>query len=291
MTDDYDSRHRFAPIVLGIMAAVGLTILFQIGAVLLAAVGASDAGEPRLSLPAIGVAQLVMMLLPTLYLSPPLGLRPGPLLRLRSVPITTVVAAVVGTLAMWGLSQTWLLVQEVFIIPNGLEDLYRQMTSGTEQMYSILFGSTTVIGVIGSMIVGALIPAISEETLFRGLVLSLFERSIRPTGAIALASFLFAVLHLQPFMLLPLMALGYYFGYLAWRTGSIVPSIVGHLLFNAVSLVALHAPDAPLAASPQLHTADDLVVVLPVTVVSSMALVAVVWWMESGRRRHMNPAP
>jgi len=286
MPVDAEPRRVLVPVFLGIAAAISLTLLFQIGALLFTAIGRGSSSDAShgLTLTAIGVAQLAMMFLPTILLAPPVGPRASPLLRFRPVTTSAILATVVGTLAMWGLTQSWLLVQEVFLIPSDLVPLYRELTSGTEEKYNLLFRAPTTTGMIASLVVGALIPALSEETLFRGLVQSLFERALRPIAAIGLAAFMFALLHLQPFMIVPLFALGAFFGYFAWRSGSIIPPIVGHLLFNAISLVALQVPGYDGAAAPDLHTADDLVVVAPVTMLSVVAMAGVMWFVERTAR-------
>lgn len=269
------------PLLLGAAVAVALTILFQVGAVLCTLLLPSSPPSGSLSLPGVGLAQVVTMLIPTLLLAPRQGPGLSPLLRIRAVSLRIIVVSIVGTMAMWGLTQTWLLMQEVFLLPPEWIDLYRELTFGTQENYTVLFGSTSVLGLLAPLLVGGLIPALSEEVLFRGFSQSLFEQALSPTGAITLAAFLFALLHLQPFMFLPLMALGFYFGYLAWRTGSIIPPVIGHFLFNAVSLVTLHDPQGKgdPAVGP-LHTADDLVVMLPITILSSLAIIGVSWWME-----------
>lgn len=282
MDSQVDVGNSSRPVIQGIVISVILTLLFQVGIALFSLVGAGTATnlEAHLSLSAVGAAQLVMMFLPAVLLAPPFGFRNSPLLRFRSVPMPVMLVSIVGTVAMWGLTQSWLLVQEVFLIPSWLQEIYHTMTWETEKTYRQLFTATSVVGMIPVLVVGGLIPAVSEETLFRGLAQSLFERTLRPAGAIALAAFLFALLHLQPFMFLPLMGLGYYFGYLAWRTGSVLPSVIGHFIFNAISLVVLHSPDSDGVMMPTHRTADDLVVVAPVLVLSSLAIVLVAWWME-----------
>lgn len=290
MSPEADGERSHRPVVQGVVVAFVLTLLFQIGAVLFAAIGSGSMAttESHLSLPALGAAQLAMMLIPTILLAPPLGFRYSPLLRFRPVPLSVMAVALVGSVAMWGLTQSWLLVQEIFLIPTWLQEIYHTMTWEMEKTYRQLFVATSALGMIPVLLVGGLIPAMSEETLFRGLAQSLFEQSIRPAGAIALGASLFALLHLQPFMFLPLMGLGYYFGYLAWRTGSIFPSVIGHFLFNTISLVALHAPDADGGLMPAHRTADDLVALIPVALLSSLAMILVTWWMERRMKDEIN---
>jgi membrane protease YdiL (CAAX protease family) len=83
---------------------------------------------------------------------------------------------------------------------------------------------------------GLLFAALPEETFFRGA----FQPSLapeRPWASIVVTSVIFALLHVlfrggpeQLLVFFPSLV----FGYLRWRTGSIVPGIVFHALCNAL---------------------------------------------------------
>jgi membrane protease YdiL (CAAX protease family) len=78
----------------------------------------------------------------------------------------------------------------------------------------------------------ALAAPVCEEMLFRGVLLRAHERH-GAWRAIVMSSVLFLAFHLglqQPLALIPL-AFG--LGYVAWRTGSLIPAILVHLANNA----------------------------------------------------------
>ena len=92
-----------------------------------------------------------------------------------------------------------------------------------------------------SVLVLALMPAITEEIAFRGYILSGLERAYRPRTAILLSAFLFAFLHamislFQQFF--PAALLGLILGVVAYRTGSLWPGAVLHFVNNALAVVA-----------------------------------------------------
>jgi membrane protease YdiL (CAAX protease family) len=72
-----------------------------------------------------------------------------------------------------------------------------------------------------------------EEVLFRGLLLPELRRQLGPARAIALSGLLFAAIHMDLPALLPLTALGCVLGYLTHRSGSLLPAILLHALWNA----------------------------------------------------------
>ena len=91
-----------------------------------------------------------------------------------------------------------------------------------------------------------LFAPLGEELLFRGLLLGSLRSAGLPAGwAVAAAAGLFAALHpVQDWP--PLFALGCVLGWARVRTGSLVPCVLAHALFNAAFLaqVALDGPAA-----------------------------------------------
>jgi sodium transport system permease protein len=75
-------------------------------------------------------------------------------------------------------------------------------------------------------------PALCEETLFRGLILSGFRR-LGMWPAILATAFLFGIAHASIYRLLPVMALGTFLGYAVWKTRSIFAGMIIHMLNNA----------------------------------------------------------
>jgi len=99
----------------------------------------------------------------------------------------------------------------------------------------------------------AVTPAICEELLFRGFILSGL-RSLGMWPAILLSSLLFAFAHASVYRLLPTFLLGLAMGYAVWKTGSILPSMIIHACNNG--LAAVMAQMAP--ATRNVETAMPL---------------------------------
>ncbi|SVD25249.1 uncharacterized protein METZ01_LOCUS378103, partial [marine metagenome] len=57
------------------------------------------------------------------------------------------------------------------------------------------------------------------------------------TRAILFSSLFFAAIHFNPFWMIQIYFLGVLLGYLAWKTNSIIPCIVFHVIINATSLL------------------------------------------------------
>ena len=94
----------------------------------------------------------------------------------------------------------------------------------------------TGIGTWQALLVFAWLPAVCEELTFRGFILTGLQRRFRPRTAVLLSSFLFSLLQMNVFQFVPTFLLGVVLGYLTTRCGSILPSMLFHLLYNTLLL-------------------------------------------------------
>ncbi len=78
------------------------------------------------------------------------------------------------------------------------------------------------------------VPAVLEETAFRGLVQHWLQTALRPWRAILLTSVLFTTLHFNIFHAPYLFALSCMLGWTKWKTGSLYPCMLIHFLHNYV---------------------------------------------------------
>lgn len=79
----------------------------------------------------------------------------------------------------------------------------------------------------------ALLPAVTEEILYRGTLQPAMLRRFGPLIGLLLTSLAFAIMHFDPAGFPSRWLMGLWFGYLAWRTGSVWPGLVAHALNNA----------------------------------------------------------
>lgn len=127
-----------------------------------------------------------------------------------------------GFLALFGLQ----------IQPN-IDQLFKQ----TDFPLTLLFG-------------GAIVAPMVEELFFRGFVFAgLRGRWSWPKAALVSAG-LFALAHIVPTAILPILILGLIFAYLYETSGSIWPAILMHTLTNTVALLAAYAIDQGWLPSP-----------------------------------------
>ena len=99
----------------------------------------------------------------------------------------------------------------------------------------------------------ALVPAVCEEVLFRGVLLRGLAARIAPVAALLVSSAMFAVYHFKPVQMLPTFTLGLVLGAISLRAGSILPSALAHLLNNAMAIVVDRQASEPLSRGLAEH--------------------------------------
>ena len=136
----------------------------------------------------------------------------------------------------------WIIsVNEMMKLPTALHGM-EQWMKDTENEAAQLTGAflkTNTIGGLGvNLIMIAIIPAIGEEMLFRGILQRLFSEWFRNIHvAILFTAFIFGAVHLQFYGILPRMILGIIFGYLFFWTGSLWLPIFAHFLNNGSAVM------------------------------------------------------
>lgn len=156
--------------------------------------------------------------------------------RLNAPPPFLLLLSIIGIILIQPALQGYLHLQD-YILNNlpVLKDSVKQI----KDLFDIAEKSTMKIVTAYSplefavvVFVIAVTPAVCEEVLFRGFVLKNMEKVSKNTVAIFLSGFLFALYHFQPFNIIPLIALGFYLGFIVYCTNSIYTGMISHFLNN-----------------------------------------------------------
>lgn len=113
----------------------------------------------------------------------------------------------------------------------------------------------------------ALAAPVTEEVVFRGLIQSRLARALPGWPAVLLSALMFALCHGQPVWMGYAFVLGLVLGVMAWRAGSILPSILTHIVFNTIGQIL---------SLPQLAQANGLLV-LAVLLLVGIAACLLTW--------------
>ena len=115
------------------------------------------------------------------------------------------------------------LCSEFIGLPDMMQDTFRAM-------------SRNVFGIISIAIMAPLV----EELLFRGAIQGHLQRKgMKPVYAILIASAVFGIVHMNPIQIPFAFAIGMIFGWLYYRTGSVVPGMIGHFINNSIATIQM----------------------------------------------------
>jgi membrane protease YdiL (CAAX protease family) len=91
-------------------------------------------------------------------------------------------------------------------------------------------------GLLLVLCAAAILPALVEELMFRGLVTRAFEKRSH-AEMVLIPSILFGIFHLEPTQIAGTIVLGIAFGLTRLYSGSLVPSVIAHAAYNAVVIL------------------------------------------------------
>jgi len=155
---------------------------------------------------------------------------------------TTYILGAVAVLMSLPLINLLVLLNEQMQLPGFLEpveqwmmDSEKQLKVLTEAMLNMASWSDLAV----NLFIIAVVPAVAEELLFRGLLQKLFlELTKNKHWAIWISAILFSAIHMQFYGFIPRMLLGAMFGYLFVWTGNIWIPILAHFLNNGFAVLA-----------------------------------------------------
>jgi hypothetical protein len=130
---------------------------------------------------------------------------------------------------------------------NGLESRIRALEDSAGKLTDLFLNSGSNADLAVNFLMIAILPAIGEEFLFRGVLQKLFISWTRNNHAgVILAAFIFSFIHFQFYGFVPRLLLGLYFGYLMVWSSSIWVPVTGHLINNGIAVIYYHFTIKPV---------------------------------------------
>jgi uncharacterized protein len=121
---------------------------------------------------------------------------------------------------------------------GGMEQWMKEAEDQAGQVTDLFLDVKTVGGFFINLLMIAVLPALGEELVFRGVLQRLFREWFRNNHvAIITAAVLFGVVHMQFYGVLPRILLGLMFGYLYLWSGSLWVPVFAHFLNNGAAVV------------------------------------------------------
>ncbi len=103
--------------------------------------------------------------------------------------------------------------------------------------------------IISSILLICVVPAVTEEWLFRGALLNSW-RGLGRRRAIWLTAALFTLMHTQPISIPSFLFLAYIMGAMAYDSRSVYPAMIVHFMNNLISLTISSLPSSTLSTGP-----------------------------------------
>jgi hypothetical protein len=124
---------------------------------------------------------------------------------------------------------------------QGIEQWMRNSEDTAAELTELFVQTSTIGGLFYNIFLIALIPAIGEELLFRGIIQRVFTEWFKNEHiAIWLTAIIFSALHLQFFGFIPRVFLGALFGYLLIYSRNLWLPVIAHFVNNAAAVVAYY---------------------------------------------------
>ena len=173
----------------------------------------------------------------------------------------------------------WMIsVNDMMKLPDalrGIEDWMRATEAEAAKLTEAFMAMPTMGSFLFNMVMIAILPAIGEEIMFRGLIQRLLKEWLGNIHiAIFISALLFSAMHMQFYGFLPRMVLGMVFGYLFYWTGSLWIPIFAHFLQNGMVVVVTYLGQRGIIGGDyeNFGSSDSMLVILLCLVISSVIL-------------------
>lgn len=160
-----------------------------------------------------------------------------------NLPLLALLISIFIVPAFMFVNSVFIELNQAMELPSILEGMENWMKA-TEEQAAKLTKYLTEFDTLGmfllSIFVIAILPAIGEELVFRGVLQRELGAAFK-NGHIGIwiSAFLFAAIHMQFYGLIPRMLLGALFGYLYFWSGNLIFPIIAHFIQNGSQLFIL----------------------------------------------------
>ncbi len=134
-------------------------------------------------------------------------------------------------------------MNEGLVLPEslaGLENWMKESEASAMALTNAFLDMRTGTDLFVNLFIMALIPAVGEELMFRGILQGMFrELTGNVHAAVILTAVIFSAFHMQFYGFVPRMLLGLVFGYLLVWTGNMWWPILGHFINNGAAVIMM----------------------------------------------------
>ena len=186
------------------------------------------------------VGQILFIFLPALFFSKWIYGDIGKIISLKLPKWKELLLFILGIIILTPLLQSYLYIQNYLIerwaessqFINSIKYLLDSLNELIEKTFGNLIHADNFVEMLLVIITISIIPAICEEVMFRGYIQRSFGFKFKPHIAALLTALFFALYHFNPYGLIPLAIIGFYLGFAAYKSESLVIPIILHFLNN-----------------------------------------------------------
>ncbi|HEX9252090.1 MAG TPA: type II CAAX endopeptidase family protein, partial [Ignavibacteriaceae bacterium] len=264
---DNDLEMQVSPVGAAFIGLAGAFFLYQIVGSLITVLilGMDLESVPVNSLRLMTMAgQILFILLPALLFAKWIYSDVGKIIRIRKPDLKELGLFTIGIVILTPLLQAYLYIQNYYLevfaknseFINSIKSFFDSLNELVEKTYSNLLSASNIFEFVLVVLVVAIVPALSEETMFRGFIQRSFElRYKKYYGAIITAIF-FSLYHFNPYGFLPLFVLGAFFGFAAYKSKTLLIPMFLHFLnnFSAVTLYHIIGDDELIKSDASVNS-------------------------------------
>jgi uncharacterized protein len=275
--------------------------IFLLAGTLIFGVGLSDIGKSAADvnpgngkiLRYVQVAQETgVFLLPSLLLAWLLGGGKNSYLRIGRMPGLTMVILVIlaAILAIPIIEYTGILNSRM-VLPeslSGLQSHLRGLEDKAAKITGILIASSGPEVFALNLFILAVLPALCEEFLFRGILQQLLGDLFRSKhAAVWVTAVIFSAVHLQFYGFIPRLLLGLLFGYLFVWSGNLWFPVLAHFINNALPVTYSYISELNAATGGLEKGKESLSFPFPAVILSVLVLV---FFYKESMKSALSPA-
>jgi len=158
---------------------------------------------------------------------------------------------------------------------SGVETWMKGKEDTADRLFELILAPDNIGSLAVNLVMIALLPALGEELIFRGIFQKILTKMFSSGhAAVLVTAFVFSAMHFQFYGFIPRFILGIVFGYLFLWSGTIWLPVIAHFFNNAISVIMsyLQAPELTLV-QPEIQVMQKIGSVLfPIVVVSIIML-------------------
>jgi len=239
---------QISPLAAAFIGLIGGFILYQIigGVITLLIFGMDMENAPidAVRLMTMG-GQVLFILLPALLFSKWFYVDVSSVIRTRVPSWKEFALFGIGIIILTPLLQYFIMVQNYIIeiwaansqLINSVKSALDSLNDLVEKTYNNLLSAGNFFEALLVIAVVAVVPAVCEETMFRGFIQKSFELRIKPVWAALITAVFFGIYHFNPYGMIPLIILGFYFGFAAYMSNSILVPMSLHFANNFIAIM------------------------------------------------------